>query len=83
MSFYANLGHIHTTNLFHLQYDGECDNFGCLGHCECGSSCIPVALAEIYRAHAFEKHFWDFIRKETSDIGKGKVEMSEPVTITP
>ena len=48
-----------------------------------GIATIPVALAEIYRAHKFEKHFWDFIRKETSDIGKGKVEMSEPVTITP
>ena len=47
-----------------------------------GLATIPVALAEIYRAHAFEKHFWDFIRKETSNIGKGKVEMSEPVTIT-
>ena len=48
-----------------------------------GVGAIPVALAEIYRAHAFEKHFWDFIRKTTSDIGKGKAEMSEPVTITP
>jgi hypothetical protein len=48
-----------------------------------GIATIPVALAEIYRAHKFEKHFWDFIRNETSDIGKGKVEMSEPVTITP
>jgi hypothetical protein len=48
-----------------------------------GLATIPVALAAIYRAHAFEKHFWDFIRKETSDIGKGKVEISEPVTITP
>lgn len=43
---------------------------------------VPVALAEIYRAHAFEKHFWHFIRKETSDLGKGKAEMSSPVTIT-
>jgi hypothetical protein len=47
-----------------------------------GSAVAPVALAEIYRAHAFEKHFWDFIRKETSDLGKGKAEMSSPVTIT-
>ena len=47
-----------------------------------GLATIPVALAEIYRAHAFEKHFWDFIRKTTSDIGKGKSEVSSPVTIT-
>ena len=47
-----------------------------------GLAVAPVALAEIYRAHAFEKHFWDFIRKETSDLGKGKAEVSSPVTIT-
>jgi hypothetical protein len=47
-----------------------------------GIATIPVALAEIYRAHAFEKHFWDFIRQTTSDIAKGKSEMSTPVTIT-
>ena len=47
-----------------------------------GLAVVPVALAEIYRAHAFEKHFWDFIRKETSELGKGKAEMSSPVTIT-
>ena len=47
-----------------------------------GIATIPVALAEIYRAHEFEKHFWDFIRKTTSEIGKGKSEMSTPVTIT-
>jgi hypothetical protein len=48
-----------------------------------GVGVIPVALAEIYRAHAFEKHFWDFIRSTTAEVGKGKVEMSDPVTITP
>ena len=47
-----------------------------------GLAVVPVALAEIYRAHAFEKHFWDFIRKETSALGKGKEEVSSPVTIT-
>jgi hypothetical protein len=47
-----------------------------------GLAVAPVALAEIYRAHAFEKHFWDFIRKETADLGKGKAEVSSPVTIT-
>ena len=48
-----------------------------------GIATVPVALAEIYRVHAFEKHYWDFIRKTTSEIGKGKAEMSNPVTITP
>jgi hypothetical protein len=48
-----------------------------------GLATIPVALAEIYRAHAFEKHFWDFIREKTIEIGEGKAEMSSPVTVTP
>lgn len=52
------------------------------GAATAGIAVAPVALAEIYRAHAFEKHFWDFIRKATSDVGKGKAEMSSPVTIT-
>jgi hypothetical protein len=53
------------------------------GAATAGIAAVPVALAEIYRAHAFEKHFWDFIRKTTSEIGKGKADMSSPVTITP
>jgi len=48
-----------------------------------GLATIPVALAEIYRAHAFEKHFWDFIREKTAEIGEGKATMSSPVTVTP
>ncbi len=49
-----------------------------------GVAVVPVALAEIYRAHAFEKHFWDFIREKTAEIGEGgKAEMSSPVTVTP
>lgn len=48
-----------------------------------GLATIPVALAEIYRAHAFEKHLWDFIRNTRAEFGKGKVEMSDPLTITP
>ena len=53
-----------------------------MGVATAGLAVVPVALAEIYRAHAFEKHFWDFIRKETSALGKGKEEVSSPVTIT-
>ena len=52
------------------------------GAATAGIAAIPVALAEIYRAHAFEKHFWDFIRTTTAEIAKGKAEMSSPVTIT-
>jgi hypothetical protein len=33
-------------------------------------------------AHAFEKHFWDFIRKTTSEIAEGKVEVSSPANDT-
>ncbi|HZD35145.1 MAG TPA: hypothetical protein VE130_08075 [Nitrososphaeraceae archaeon] len=47
-----------------------------------GGAAAPVALGEVYRAHAFEKHFWDFIRKTTSEISKGKVTISSPVTVT-
>ena len=53
------------------------------GAATAGLAVAPVALAEIYRAHAFEKHFWDFIRKTTSEIGKGKSTVSSPVTVTP
>ena len=53
------------------------------GAATAGVAVIPVALAEIYRAHAFEKHFWDFIRKTTAEIGKGKSTMSSPVTVSP
>jgi hypothetical protein len=53
------------------------------GAATAGIAALPVALAEIYRVHAFEKHFWDFIKKTTSEIGNGKAEMSSPVTITP
>lgn len=42
-----------------------------------------IQVAEIYRAHAFEKHFWDFIREKTAEIGEGKATMSSPVTVTP
>lgn len=53
------------------------------GAATAGIAVIPIALAEIYRAHAFEKHFWDFIRKTTAEIGKGKSTMSSPVTVSP
>ena len=47
-----------------------------------GIAAIPVAGVEAYRAHSFEKKFWDFIRKTIDDIGEGKATMSSPVTVT-
>ena len=48
-----------------------------------GLATIPVAAVSGYRAHAFEKNFWNFIQKTLSDIGKGNATMSELVTVTP
>jgi hypothetical protein len=48
-----------------------------------GLAAVPAAAVAGYRAHAFEKHFWDYIQKTLAEIGKGKAEMSEPVTVSP
>ncbi|MFL6320285.1 MAG: hypothetical protein ACJ72Q_07415 [Nitrososphaeraceae archaeon] len=48
-----------------------------------GVAAIPAAAVSAYRAHAFEKHFWDYIKKALSGVGKGDATMSEPVTVTP
>jgi hypothetical protein len=42
-----------------------------------------VAGVEAYRAHSFEKNFWEYINRMISDIGKGKATMSSPMTMTP
>jgi hypothetical protein len=47
-----------------------------------GVAAIPVAAVSTYRAHSFEKNFWDFIKKTLSDIGSKKATMSQPVIIT-
>ena len=47
-----------------------------------GVAAIPAAAVSGYRAHAFEKHFWDLIKKTLSDIGKENAAMSEPVVVT-
>jgi hypothetical protein len=41
-----------------------------------------VAGVEAYRAHSFEKNFWEKINKMVSEIGQGKATMSSPVTVT-
>jgi hypothetical protein len=46
-----------------------------------GVALIPAAAISGYRAHAFEKNFWNYIQKTLADIGKGKSTMSEPVTV--
>ena len=48
-----------------------------------GVAAIPAAAVSAYRAHAFEKHFWDHIKKTLSGTGKADATMSEPVTVTP
>ena len=48
-----------------------------------GIGAVVAGGASAYRAHAFEKHFWDFVQKTLVEIGKGKATMSEPVTVTP
>ena len=46
-----------------------------------GVGAVVVGAASAYRAHAFEKNFWNYIQKTLADIGKGKSTMSEPVTV--
>ena len=47
-----------------------------------GVAAIPVAAVSGYRAHAFEKKFWDYIKKTLSEIGGANATMSDPVTVT-
>jgi hypothetical protein len=47
-----------------------------------GVAVIPVAAVSGYRAHAFEKNFWNFIKKTLADTGNAKATMSDPVTVT-
>ncbi|MFZ0328261.1 MAG: hypothetical protein WBP64_00420 [Nitrososphaeraceae archaeon] len=47
-----------------------------------GVALIPVAAVSGYRAHAFEKNFWNFIKKTLADTGNANATMSEPVTVT-
>ena len=46
-----------------------------------GIATIPAAAISGYRAHTFEKNFWNFIQKTLADIGKGRAWMSDAVTI--
>jgi hypothetical protein len=55
---------------------------GLAGLLTVGSAVLPAAAVSSYRAHSFEKNFWDFIKKTLSDIGSEKATMSQPVVIT-
>jgi len=41
-----------------------------------------VAAAEVYRAHKFEKNFWDWLNKQVSQISN-KATISQPKVISP
>jgi len=48
-----------------------------------GVGAVVAGGASAYRAHAFEKNFWNFIQKTVGEIGKGNPYVSEPVQLTP
>src|SRR6478752_6074924 len=47
-----------------------------------GTGAVIVGGVSAYRAHAFEKNFWNFIKKSISEVGDASAYVSEPVTIT-
>ena len=47
-----------------------------------GIATLPVAAVSAFRAHTFEKNFWDFIKKSLSEIGKENTTMSDPVAVS-
>jgi hypothetical protein len=47
-----------------------------------GVAAVPVAAVSAYRAHTFEKSFWDFIKKTLAEIGKENATMSDPATVS-
>jgi hypothetical protein len=47
-----------------------------------GIAAIPAAAVSAYRAHAFEKNFWNYIQKTLADTGKGDATMTEPESVS-
>src|SRR6476660_417895 len=47
-----------------------------------GTGAVIVGGVSAYRAHAFERNFWNFIKKALSEIGNKDAAMTEPVTVT-
>ena len=47
-----------------------------------GTGAVIVGGVSAYGAHAFERNFWNFIKKALSEIGNKDAAMTEPVTVT-
>ena len=47
-----------------------------------GAGAVIVGAASAYRAHAFERNFWNFIKKALSEVGNKDAAMTDPVTVT-
>jgi hypothetical protein len=48
-----------------------------------GIGAAAVAAAEIYRAHTFEKNFWNWINTVINELGKGNATISDPRVVEP
>jgi hypothetical protein len=48
-----------------------------------GIGAAAVAAAEIYRAHTFEKNFWNWINKVINELSKGNASISQPKVVEP
>ena len=47
-----------------------------------GTGAVIVGGVSAYRAHAFERNFWNFIKKALSEVGNKDAAMTDPVTVT-
>jgi len=47
-----------------------------------GAGAVIVGGVSAYRAHAFERNFWNFIKKALSEVGNKDAAMTDPVTVT-
>jgi hypothetical protein len=47
-----------------------------------GAGAVVAGGVSAYRAHAFEKKFWEYIKQTLSKVGDQSAYVSEPVTIT-
>jgi hypothetical protein len=48
-----------------------------------GIGAAAIAAAEIYRAHTFEKNFWNWINKVVNELSKGNASISQPKVVEP
>ena len=47
-----------------------------------GAGAVIAGGVSAYRAHAFERNFWNFIKKALSEVGNKDAAMTDPVTVT-